>query len=135
MNRQMDSYSPNERPSEVDLAVVILWAKVPLAIVGALVSSYPFFTSNPQSILFPFSVLFVLLGCYAYIISAVSVGKNWARLCLFGIFLIGFCFMIFSSSKYLSGSTFHDIVIVLQDVMLLSAVVALFLPNSNRWFE
>ena len=135
MSKQIDNYSLKERPSEVDLAVAILWTKFLLAIVAALVVWYPFFTSNPQSILFPLSVLFLVLGCYAYIISAVSVGKNWARICLLVFVLIGICYSIFNSSTYFSGSTFRDIVTVLQDLMQISAVVALFAPNSNLWFE
>jgi hypothetical protein len=135
MSKQMDSYSLNERPSEVDLAIAILWAKVFLAIVGALVAWYPFLTINPKSILFPFFVLCIVLGWAVWIISAISVGKNWARLFLLGLVLFGFCSAIFSSSKYFSGSTFHDIAIVLQDFMQISAVAALFAPNSNRWFE
>jgi hypothetical protein len=135
MSKQIDGYSINERPSEVDLAIAILWAKVFLAIIGALVAWYPFLTINPKSILFPFSLLCIILGWAVWIISAISVGKNWARLFLLGLVLFGFCCEIFSSSKYFSGSTFHDIAIVLQDFMQISAVAALFAPNSNRWFE
>jgi hypothetical protein len=135
MSKQMDSYSLNERPSEVDLAVAILWTSFTLGVAGSLVVLYPFFTSNARSTLFPLSVLFIFLSGYSYLISAISNGKNWARICFLVIFLIGICYAIFDLSTYFSGSIFRDIVKVLQDLMQITALAALFAPNSNRWFE
>lgn len=131
----MHSYSLNERPSEVGLAVGILWSSFILGIVASLVFLYSFSISNSQSILFPLAVVFLGYGLYAYLISKISNGKNWARICLLVFGLIGICSTAFHLSTFFSGSIFRDAVKILQYFMQLAAMAALFAPNSNRWFD
>jgi hypothetical protein len=116
------------RPLVVTLGLALFVAnQVPNLVLNAI-------RGNWQSAYF--YVIFVALLTVLFVpVWFIFRGKSWARWLLLAIFCVGFCahFLSFSNSRSAHSASWIALDFVKSFVDIV-ALIALFLPSSNRWF-
>jgi hypothetical protein len=132
----LEHEKPAARPLAVTLGVAWLTANFLMAFVSCLVSGFREASPFPPPgtnilwalfLLWPFFFVLFLLVLLSIPLWFLYRQKNWAR--WYFLVLIGFSLAIFFTNAKV---TLISAGIVLMDVV---AIVALFLPSSNRWFH
>lgn len=133
MEPTIEQQAPLSRPSQVTRAVQLLTSAL---VIGFIASTIRLWGQVPMTTLALGLLLLLafLLLCF-YLIRKVAAGRNWARLVLLVLVVLGTPFAI---PAYLAEArvnvvpgTLSIIIVILQVI----ATVLLFTKPANRWFR
>ncbi|MCF8034366.1 MAG: hypothetical protein K9K66_10305 [Desulfarculaceae bacterium] len=126
---------PVIRPRPVSTAVLLLYISIGVALLGSLLEIPAMHALSGQGATGP--VLIITLFIYAFIVLLVLMigqGRGWARLVYTILFAIGLAMMAAGLTR--PGARGAGMALgLLQGAIQLVAVVLLFLPASNAWFQ
>jgi hypothetical protein len=126
------------KPSQVVIAIRIMWAMLAVSrVMIAIPAAVVMLVHGGTSIfaLAPSIVAVVLITLLAFLIRAVSRGRNWARM-LYGALTVLAISAICVS--FFSGMALALVALLLRIVLIALYLVVLYLlfqPTSNQWFR
>jgi hypothetical protein len=133
MEPTIEQEAPAVRPIEVTRAVQLLTSALVIGFIASAIRLRG--QVSGTTLVVALLILIVFLTIFFYLIRKISAGRNWARLVLLVLVLLGTPFAIpayiAEVSRNVVPGTLSIIIIILQVI----ATVLLFLKNSNRWFR
>ena len=129
------------RPSQVSIAVKLLWYSLGLGIVNTLID-YQFLVSQ-GSIAFTITVTAFTLGILALLIWKISAGRNWARIIFLVVFLLGGLGYLFAAMNDPTDPSFNPfarsmlagLISLLQLAFQLVSLRFIFTKPGASWFK
>jgi hypothetical protein len=126
---------PSRRPLSVGIALTLLWTSLAIGLlltVGRLVAM-----ANQGIALIAGIVTFAIVtilgaGLFFWILRAVAKGRNWGRISVLVLSIVG------SLATLLSIQTLMDrsaIDVIVRFVMWITATVLLFTPTASSWYR
>lgn len=121
------------KPLIVKMAVYLLYASLGVGVLKLILN----LSSISSSILIGFSIiiLVIILAVFYILIFNISSGRNWSRITMFLLFLIGLPFNISLLFKEITTNIFLSILSISQILLQLIALILLFQGASNNWFK
>lgn len=123
----------SERPKEVTLAVKLLWASFFIGIVGV-------FLRPARQV--PFVAILILstlaLGFWAWVITCIAEGRNWARILFFVLVGIGLVFSVLFISATLAlyrERPFNGLLSALNYALEIYTFYLLLTAPARQWFN
>jgi hypothetical protein len=127
-------YTPIDRPRQVVLATLLLWAGLALGIIakwaferGSFDTALPVYIAVPSAM-----VGFVIRG---WLTVKIYMGRNWARMTLLVLALLGLIAFLVNVSRVFARSPTLVFVRIGLTALLLAALVLLFTRPSSEWFK
>lgn len=121
------------RPASVSNAVGLFYISLVLGLLRALLD-WPQMTRDAAPGLTLF-VLACMFGLLFLLIRYVARGRNWARMTLLVLFVIGIPFSIRPLLEELGTHPLSGILGILQAVFQAMGLVMLFAANARQWFH
>ena len=121
-----------EKPSQVVTAVRLLWTSVAIGIVNSVLSIK--FIASTLSIPFMIGTLCATFLINAWLISKLSIGRNWARITLLVFALIGFPVALVGLPLTIKMFPLVSLVSIVQMVMQVVALWLVFRKPGREWF-
>ena len=122
-----------ERPKEVTLAIKLLWASFFISIVGV-------FLQPAQQV--PFIAILIVsvgaFGLWAWVITCIARGRNWARILFFVLIGIGLAFVLLFLSASLAlyrDRPFNALLAVINHALEIYTVYLLLTVPAREWFK
>jgi hypothetical protein len=128
--------APADRPTVVTRAVWLLYLALLIGFIRAVVTVVRFARGLGGPELFvaiSFGVIF--FGLYLFLVTKISVGRNWARIVYLILVLVGLPFAIPSYIGELKMSLLAGSIDFMILILQLAGTALLFTSNSNRWFR
>ena len=123
------------RPKKVGTAVTLLYTALGIGAVRYVMSAA---ASRPMvstaSVVLMILTLAVI-GIMWLLISKISIGRNWARISLLALFVLGVLGSIFQRDHFLGLFSLSRMLGLCQAVLQFIAFVFLFLKPSSAWFR
>ena len=123
----------SERPKEVTLAVKLLWASFFIGIAGV-------FLRPAQQV--PFIAILIVsilaFGFWAWVITCIARGRNWARILFFVLLGIGLVFAVLFLSATLALSRerpFNGFLAALNYALEIYTLYLLLTAPAREWFK
>ena len=133
MNDTIEPAANVERPKEVTRAIQAISASFAIGGVRAIfdlaqkVSGASFFIA--------LLILLLFLGIFLFFLSRVGKGKNWARITLLALLLVGLPLAIPGYILELRTNLPRGCLSVLIAILQVIGMYLLFTKNSNLWFR
>jgi hypothetical protein len=122
-----------ERPKEVTLAVKLLWASFFIGIVGV-------FLRPAQQV--PFIAILIVsvlaFGFWAWVITCIANGRNWARILFFVLVGIGLVFAVLFLSTTLAlykDRPFNGFLAAINYALEIYTLYLLLTAPAREWFK
>ncbi|HEV3050632.1 MAG TPA: hypothetical protein VGX50_10000 [Longimicrobium sp.] len=127
--------SPHEpdRPAAVSNAVGLFYISLVMGVVRAMVDWRTL--TQHASTGFTLFVLACTFGLLLLLIHFVNQGRNWARLALLVLFVLGTPFAVLPLLEALGAHPLSGILGILQVVLQGSGLAMLFSAQARRWFD
>ena len=131
-----DAQNNATKPSQVSLAVKLLYACLGIGLIssGRLIFRGSVATNEAAGVVVTILIMGVIF--FVFLTVCIDKGKNWARIALLVLFLLG---LPFSLPSLLSGFnqslTIETISPLVQDILLIVALALLFQRTSAGWFK
>lgn len=133
MEPTIEQDAPAARPIQVSRAVQFLTLALAIGFITSVLRLMG--QVSGMALVFALLIVIAFFSIYFYLIRKISVGRNWARIVLLVLVLLGTPFAvpayIAEVRRNIVPGTLSIIIIILQ----LIATVLLFLKDSNRWFK
>jgi hypothetical protein len=129
----MEARSVSQRPHSVGSAVNLLWASLAVGLLKTLMRFADF--SAQASAAFTIFVVAFTFAIIGFLIVSISAGKNWARITLLVLFVIGVLPTLFIVSSELSRSLLLGTLSVAQIGLQGFALFLLFTQPGSTWFR
>ena len=127
---------PTTRPKNVQLAVTILYVTLGLGVISGVLQMLTHARSigvgGVVSRMFTTLVVFVVM---AFVVMMVGRGRNWARMALVVLFLVGVLPSIIPLIRFFATHPISGLLGLAQLVLQIAAFVFLFQPDSSQWFR
>lgn len=122
-----------ERPPAVTRAVQLFSASLAIGGIRAVVD----LTQRVSGVYFFIALLILVLflGIFFFFVSRVAAGRNWARILLLVLLLIGLPFAIPGYVFELKASLLRGSLSVLVGILQIVGMCLLFTKDSNGWFR
>jgi len=133
MDPTTETTAHRERPQSVTRAVQLFTASLAIGGIRAVFD----LTQRVSGIYFFIAllVLVLFLGIFFFFISRVAAGRNWARILLLILLLIGLPFAIPGYVFELRVSLLRGSLSVLVAILQIVGMCLLFTKDSNGWFR
>ena len=125
---------PVNRPAEVTRAVQLIWISIGLGIVGLFMSP----KDMPFGWLGISLVALLTVAIWAWIITKIARGRNWARITYLVLIVLGYASMAFTwqvQVATLKASPLSAILTIVEAVIAIYAIYLLFCGPANAWFR
>ncbi|HXM02240.1 MAG TPA: hypothetical protein VN939_06530 [Chthoniobacterales bacterium] len=127
------------RPRYVEDGIRILYASLLLAFVVCIGEGFQKYTDS-RSLVGEIGSDAFALGLPLFLVLKISRGQNWARIAFLGLFLLGIILIVgFDLTSFgrarLKTQGLSSIYGILQTLIQAWALVLLFKPESNTWFN
>jgi|SRR3989344_2704205 len=125
------------RPDKVSNAITLLWISLAIDVIDFILDfSSPLGIANTSGLdtfmlIFPFLLACLLL---AYFIGETGQGRNWTRILLLVLFILGIPFEIYTY-LILEVGAFSIFLGIIDMTILIVAFVFLFQKQSSDWFK
>ncbi|MCB2191545.1 MAG: hypothetical protein KQI62_08270 [Deltaproteobacteria bacterium] len=128
---------PASRPNKVTTAVLLLYVSLGMGLLRALLGLPGLSQAQGQSLGMAgisLAVVAVVFAVMLFFILMIGQGRNWARITFAVLYVLGMIMMIAGlfSLPNLGAGAVMDLV---QALLQLVALVLLFSPESNAWFQ
>jgi hypothetical protein len=125
---------PADRPPEVTRAVLLIWISIGLGILGLFIA--------PREMPFGWVgigiVALLTLAIWAWIITKIARGRNWARITYLVLIVLGYGSMAFTwqvQIATLKASPLSAVLTVVEAVIAVYAIYLLFSGPASAWFR
>ncbi len=125
---------PANRPPEVTRAVQLIWISIGLGILGLFLT--------PKEMPFGWVgisiVALLTIAIWAWIITKIARGRNWARITYLVLIALGYASMAFTWQVQvvaLKASPLSAILTIVEAVIAVYAIYLLFCGPANAWFR
>ncbi|NIT61682.1 MAG: hypothetical protein GWN00_37430 [Aliifodinibius sp.] len=125
--------NPPEKPAQVNNALNLLYASLAVGIIKSILDLARIASRAP--ILFTIVTFVITFGILIFLIVKISTGRNWARITMLILFLIGLPFSIPIILQEFSANFVVGILSISQIALQIIALVFLFQSPSNNWFK
>jgi hypothetical protein len=127
------------RPRDVEDGIRILYASLLLAFVVCIGEGFHRYPDS-RSLISEIGSDAFMLGLPLFLVVKISRGLNWARIAFLGLFLLGITLIVgFDLTSLgraqLRAQGLQSIYGILQTLIQAWALVLLFKPESNIWFN
>ncbi len=130
-DRMYSSCQPLPRPDKVGLAVLLLYVTLGIGLLRSLMEAPQ--QEAPLGLTI-FTTLLVL-GITGFFIFMIGKGKNWARITLLVLFIVGIPFSVPFLLNSLAANPISGLLGIAQTVVQAVALFFLFLKPSSDWFR
>jgi len=121
------------KPREVNWAIFLMWAALAIGpIQEAMDWNHLKSLGSIQRLVIDGAVTLLLLS---YFIWKVSQGRNWARITLLVVFLLGLPFYFFYVRAEVGRSAILATLSILQALMQGTGLFLTFIPPAKDWFK
>jgi len=122
-----------ERPQTATRAVQLFYASLAIGGIRAVFD----LTQRVSGVYFLIALvlLALFLGIFFFVVSKVAAGRNWARILLLVLLLIGLPFAIPGYVLELKASILRGSLSVLVAILQIVGMILLFTKDSNGWFR
>jgi len=123
----------SDRPKKVRTAVTILYATLGIGIIRTILeSSATAQMAGSAFMIFVTAVVFAIMWLF---IAMIARRKNWARITVLILFLLGLIFAIEPMKQSFSVSALSGVLGMVQLVLQALALVFLFQREASTWFK
>lgn len=130
---ETSSTKPSQQPQDVVIAIGLLCGSLLIGALNLIISPNPIPAQNP----------FCYLACVAtftaasllFLISKIAAGKNWARFIITGLFVLGLFPTAAALILEFNQNLFLTLLRAIQIVMQSVALILLFTPDAETWFQ
>ena len=122
-----------EKPVLVTNAANLFYASIGVGVIKAILDLARVAAGVP--VWFTVLTIIVTFGIMIFLIVKISAGRNWARITMLVLFLIGLPFSIPLVLQEFSANFFVAILSIAQIILQAIALVFLFQQPSNAWFK
>lgn len=133
MEPTIEQDAPAARPIEVARAVQLLTSALVLGLIASTVRLWS--QVSGTTLLLALLMLVAFLTVFFYLIRKISAGRNWARILLLVLVLLGTPFAIPSYIAELHTNVLPGALSIVIIILQVIATILLFTKNSNRWFR
>ena len=131
------------RPSQVSIAVKLLWYSLGLGIVNTLTDPQSLDLVSQGSTAFTITIMAFTLVIMALLIWNISAGRNWARIIFLVVFLLGGLGYLFAAMNDPTDPSFNPfarsmlagLISLLQLAFQLVALRFIFTKPGASWFK
>ncbi len=127
-----------DKPSKVSIAVKLLYSTLAIRVVRITIDGINIDSSGVAkefSMIYTLSIEFFAFGFLGFFIYMIGKGKNWARVTLLVIFILGVTFSILPMIQSLTHSPLLGILDLAEAIIEIIALVFLFQRDSSAWFK
>ncbi|HKQ30869.1 MAG TPA: hypothetical protein VJS66_06255 [Burkholderiales bacterium] len=124
---------PSARPASVAGAVKLLYATLGVGILRGVLEFQAVADSAPMG--FVLTVWALTMGAMLMLFYHIGAGRNWARITLLALFVLGLPFAIQPLLQSLASQPVFGALGVVQMAAQITALALLFRPESNAWFR
>lgn len=121
------------QPSRVATAIKLLYATLAIGLIRSIIESSRH--SEASSVGFVLFVSFTVFGLMWLLIYMTGKGRNWARITLLVLFVLGVPLSIWPMIQSLTQDPISGILGLVQVVMQVVALMFLFQAKSSGWFK
>ncbi len=125
--------APMARPIQVTRAVQLLTSALVIGLIASAIRLVG--QVSGMTLVFALLIVIAFFSIYYYLIHKISAGRNWARIVLLALILLGTPFAIpayvAEVRRSILPGTLSIIIIILQVI----ATYLLFTKNANLWFR
>lgn len=125
------SSQPIPRPDKVGLAVILLYVTLGIGLLRSLIEA-PQQEASLGLIIFG---TLIGLGIMGFFIFMIGNGKNWARITMLVLFIVGIPFVVLPLLQSLAVNPVSGLLGIAQTVVQAVALGFLFLKPSSDWFR
>lgn len=125
-----------EKPKAIRNALLILYATIPLAIIGTTINLPKMMQGNPNlSMTNVIVVLGIIYGVIAALIYAIQARKNWARIVYSIMYILGLPFSVITVFTTILDSPLSGVFTLVQILIQAVALALLYKKESTAWFK
>lgn len=124
-----------ERPRRITIAIKLLYLNLGIGILRSFLEAARLTSSAPAPIGFIVVIQIVTLAIIMFLIYIIGKGKNWARIIILVLFLIGLPFSIRPLLQSLAANLFSGLLGIAQTILQIIALIFLFQKASSDWFK
>jgi len=133
MEPVIEQDAPVTRPSQVTRAVQLLTCGL---VIGFIATAIRLWGHVPMlSLVLGLLMLLVFLSLCFFLIRKIAAGRNWARIVLLVLVILGTPFAIPAYIAEARVNVVPGVLSIIIVVLQVIATVLLFLPPANRWFR
>lgn len=121
------------KPSQVTLALQLLWGSVGLGVFEFLFRWPNIDNAAPLS--FVLVVAIATTALVSWLIVMIGRGRNWARIVYLVVFLLGVPLIAFGLTEELTRRPVIGLINLAQMALQAVALVLLFRPPGSSWFR
>ena len=121
------------RPHKVGTAVKLLYITLGIGVLRSIMeASMHAEMASPAFVMF---ITFFVLGILWLFIFMIGKGRNWARITLLVLFIIGIPFSVLPLMHSLAANPTSGLLGIAQTIIQIVALVFLFQKPSSDWFR
>ena len=121
------------RPPRVGTAVILLYITFGIGVLRSIMDASMY--AEMASPAFVMLIMFFVLGIMWFFIFMIGKGRNWARITLLVLFIIGIPFIGLLQWQSSVANPISGLLGIAQIIMLIVALVFLFQKPSSDWFR
>ncbi len=121
------------RPPRVGTAVKLLYITLGIGVLRSIMEASMY--AEMASPAFVMLIMFFVLGIMWFFIFMIGKGRNWARITLLVLFIIGIPFIGLLQWQSSVANPISGLLGIAQIIMLIVALVFLFQKPSSDWFR
>jgi uncharacterized membrane protein len=121
------------RPEKVGTAVKLLYIALIIGVLQSIMLSSLLARTTPiENVMF---IMFSLMGVIWFLIYKISEGRNWARISILVMFIVGALFLLQAFLQSLAVNPIYGLLGIGQIVIQAVALILLFQKPSSDWFK
>lgn len=133
MDPTLEPTTSVSRPIEVTRAVQLIYASFAIGAIRAVFDLAQKISGVPLLLALLGLVIFFAI-CF-FFVSKIAAGRNWARIVLLLLLVIGLPFAIPGYIVELRTNPLHGSISIVMAILQLIGTYLLFTKNSNLWFR
>lgn len=122
----------NDKPQEVSRAVILLWVSLAIMPLRAAADWSTFKVAIADAMVA--TIFFVTIAFLAFLMWQISQGKNWARITLLVLYLLGLPFSLYSLPTDFGRSPIVALCSIAQIVLQGTGLWLVSRPPGRDWF-
>jgi FtsH-binding integral membrane protein len=123
------------RPDKVGQAVILSYVTLGIGVLRSIMEASRLSQQEQVSTGFVMFIIFGVLAIIWFFIYMIGKGKNWARITLLVLFILGIPFSVLPLLQSLAANPISGLLGITQIVIQIVVLVFLFQKQSSDWFR
>lgn len=129
------------KPQPVRVAVTLLYITLLIGVINGLINIYFVSATNSAAMAFPYGgvvailVLLVATAILGFFYFKISQGRNWARILVLVLFILGLLYFVFSIVGMFQQGYLVPVISIVNTIIMLVAIILLFKQEASDWFK